>query len=82
MFVCMYATMCVCMCAFNIRCIRRFLGVKWWMRKSNLDVRRKAGLPHKMEQVIQFKSVLAWTCGEDEGYQSSQNTTSWGDRVW
>ena len=45
--------------SFNIRCIRRFLGVKWWMRKSNLDVRRKAGLPHKMEQVIQFKR-LCW----------------------
>ena len=25
--------------SFNIRCIRRFLGVKWWMTKSNLDVR-------------------------------------------
>lgn len=33
--------------------------MKWWMRKSNLDVRRKAGLPHKMEQVIQFKR-LCW----------------------
>ena len=30
----------------------KILHVKWWMRKSNLDVRRKAGLPHKMEQVI------------------------------